>query len=339
MSYTDGVIVFLGLSMLLYFILGGADFGAGILEMIIGDRSISTIDRAIAPIWEANHMWLIIVVVILFNGFPEVYALLSTALHIPIMLVLVGLILRGTAFTFRHYDAIQDRSQVLYSHVFRYSSAFTVFCLGLIASPIIIGSIPADMSVGFYAYFIAPWFNLFSFNLGLFLLCLSAYIAAIYLLGEVKTPEGYATIAKAVQRLFIASFTSGILLFVLSSIQGLEFHHDFASNEGSLTTIVLASALIPFVFYLIKKRMVWAMRIAVTVQMTLIFLGLVFIHSPNLVKSSSSASLNLYANSAPEAVLSILFWSLLIGLCLVIPCLVYLIWVFKMRPNSIKPSH
>src|SRR5687768_5964304 len=104
------VIIILGISFILYTLLGGADFGAGIIETFAGKKGEGTISKAIAPVWEANHVWLILAVVILFTAFPRVYSSLSLVLHIPLMLVLLGIILRGTAFTFRHYDVIDDRS-------------------------------------------------------------------------------------------------------------------------------------------------------------------------------------------------------------------------------------
>ena len=95
------IIIILGTSFLLYTLLGGADFGAGIIEIFAGKREEATISNAIAPVWEANHVWLILAVVILFTGFPPVYSSLSLVLHIPLMMVLLGILCRGSAFTFR----------------------------------------------------------------------------------------------------------------------------------------------------------------------------------------------------------------------------------------------
>src|SRR3954453_18793274 len=119
------VILILGTSFVLYTLLGGADFGAGIIETFAGRREESTISRAIAPVWEANHVWLILAVVILFTGFPLVYSSLSLVLHIPLMLVLIGIIARGTAFTFRHYDVGKESSHRRYSFLFKLSSFLT----------------------------------------------------------------------------------------------------------------------------------------------------------------------------------------------------------------------
>lgn len=76
--------------------------------------------QAIGPIWEANHMWLIITIVILFVGFPDIYSVVSTHLHIPLVIMLLRIIATGTAFTFRHYDAVIDNLQKVYNKIFIY---------------------------------------------------------------------------------------------------------------------------------------------------------------------------------------------------------------------------
>ena len=68
------VMLILGVALFLYTVLGGADFGAGIIEIFTGNKGVHTISRAIAPVWEANHVWLILVIVVVFNGFPKVFS-------------------------------------------------------------------------------------------------------------------------------------------------------------------------------------------------------------------------------------------------------------------------
>ena len=98
------VVIFLWTSILLYLLLGGADFGAGIIELFSrkSERATTrkTMYEAIGPVWEANHMWLIIAIVILFVGFPIIYTTVSVYLHIPLVCMLLGIIARGTAFVF-----------------------------------------------------------------------------------------------------------------------------------------------------------------------------------------------------------------------------------------------
>src|SRR5215208_5282639 len=126
------IIIILGVSFILYALLGGADFGAGIIETFAGTKGEKTISKAMAPVWEANHVWLILAVVILFTAFPAVYSSLSLVLHIPLMVVLIGIIFRGTAFTFRHYDIIHDSSHKYYTILFKLSSFITPVFLGIV---------------------------------------------------------------------------------------------------------------------------------------------------------------------------------------------------------------
>src|ERR1700754_3983521 len=182
------VILFLFASITLYFLLGGADFGAGINELFTSTdnkhRTRKTSYQAIGPIWEANHMWLIITVVILFVGFPTVYSTMCIYLHIPLLIMLLGITARGTAFAFRNYDAIKgDNTQRLYNKVFVYSSFITPLFLGIIAGSAISRQIDPN-ATSFLDAYVFSWFNYFSVAVGLFTVALSGYLAAIYLIGE-----------------------------------------------------------------------------------------------------------------------------------------------------------
>src|SRR5262245_61539542 len=103
----DAVAAVAGLATILYALLGGADFGGGVWDAFArGERKWEqrrAIANAMGPVWEANHVWLIFVIVILFTAFPTVYAALSIALFVPFHLVLLGIVLRGAAFVFRAY--------------------------------------------------------------------------------------------------------------------------------------------------------------------------------------------------------------------------------------------
>src|SRR5678816_1818470 len=102
-------------SLIFYALLGGADFGGGLWDLLASGpraaRQRKQISEAIAPVWEANHVWLILVIVLLFTSWPKAFAVMMTALHIPITVMLVGIVLRGTAFVFRKYDSKRDTVQ------------------------------------------------------------------------------------------------------------------------------------------------------------------------------------------------------------------------------------
>src|SRR4051794_24014374 len=103
-----GVALAMLVGLTIYALFGGADFGAGVWNLLArGTRAQAQrelIAHAIAPVWEANHVWLIVVIVLLFTGFPTAFAVIMTDLHIPLSLMLVGIVLRGSAFAFAHFD-------------------------------------------------------------------------------------------------------------------------------------------------------------------------------------------------------------------------------------------
>ena len=99
------ILFFLGTALLFYVLFAGADFGAGILELFLGrgqrEEQRKLITRAMAPVWEANHVWLIFVLVTLWTAFPAAFAPIMSTLYVPLTLAAVGIILRGAAFAFR----------------------------------------------------------------------------------------------------------------------------------------------------------------------------------------------------------------------------------------------
>src|SRR5258706_12415317 len=107
------VAIFILLSLIVYALMGGADFGGGIWNLLAfgprAKRQREAIADAIAPIWEANHVWLILVIVLLFTGFPTGFATMMTALIIPMPVMLLGIVLRGSAFVFLKYDLSEVR--------------------------------------------------------------------------------------------------------------------------------------------------------------------------------------------------------------------------------------
>src|SRR5579871_1609836 len=139
----DTIGIFLAASLIFYGVLAGADFGVGILEIFFRDDE-RLISQAMAPVWEANHVWLILALVILFTGFPPAFAQFSIYYHIPLIFLMMAIVMRGCAFTFRHYDVVPDGAQAYYAWVFRASSLLATFVLGLIAGAIFINAPRAD---------------------------------------------------------------------------------------------------------------------------------------------------------------------------------------------------
>ena len=329
------IIIILGTSFLLYTLLGGADFGAGIIETFAGKREEVTISKAIAPVWEANHVWLILAVVILFTGFPFVYSSLSTVLHIPLMIVLLGIICRGSAFTFRHYDVVLDKSHKYYTVLFRVSSFVTPVFLGVILGAMILGRITFDTSKSFYEVFIAPWLNVFCISMGVFSACLFAYISATFLVGETKIERERKMYVRFSKRSMILTMSAGLVVFLTAELEGYDLLRQFLKSIPSIVMLVLASVLCPVIWHFLnkEKNKTVYLRVGVGIQVMLILIGWFYIQFPVLIEMKNGEQLTFFNTQAPYATLEQLLIALLVGLVLVIPGFVYLFRVFKIKKN------
>ena len=185
-------ILFAGLT--LYVLSGGADFGGGVWDILAGGprraAQRETIAHAIAPVWEANHVWLVLVIVLLFVAFPRAFAAISIALHIPLVLLLLGIVMRGSAFVFRTYDVRPGPVQRRWTVLFASSSVVSPIMLGVVVGAVSSGTIRVDVATGAVPtdYF-SSWLGLYPFAVGGFALALFAFLAAVYLTLESEQRE------------------------------------------------------------------------------------------------------------------------------------------------------
>lgn len=323
------IIVYLSVALMFYVLLGGADFGAGILEIFSGKTRVDVISKAIAPVWEANHVWLIVVLVILFMGFPPVYSNVMLALHIPMLFLLTGIILRGSSFTFRYYDIKEEKYHNVYTSFFKYSSLFTPLFLGVILGAVILGRITLDMERGFYQVFMHPWLNLFSFSLGLFVVVLFTFLACLYLLGEVRREEDLQLFRKFAHILMGALVVAGLLVFIFAEVDGLHLFRLFLDSPVSIASVVLATLLIPVLLWSISRHHTNLIRVVAGAQTVFVLLGWFMIQYPVLVKISGGDDITVFSAVAPDSTLWQLTLALTLGLLIVIPVLIWLFRVFK----------
>lgn len=329
------VLFFLAFSLLLYVLLGGADFGAGILELFSSktnqDITKKTIYRVMGPVWEANHIWVIILIVILWIAFPKYYRVMVTALHIPITLMLIGITLRGVAFVFRHYDAYQDSSQHIYNWLFRTSSLATPIFLGMIFGGMISSKIvlpTANYVPSFVEGYITPWFNLFSFFVGLFFASLCTFLSAVLLIGEADK-EGYPVYVRKAKIATIVVVLLGFITISYGYFADRHFVIGIIENPISIGFILLSSLVLFPLWHAIKKGNRISSRIYAGIQVMLI-LGVPLVpHFPNLLLLKNG-DLNLLENTAPDSVINVLAISLLVGGFIILPGLFHLLKSFKL---------
>jgi cytochrome bd ubiquinol oxidase subunit II len=330
---TEIIILVLGISILLYVLLGGADFGAGIVEIVTGKKSVDTISKAIAPVWEANHVWLILVVVILFNGFPYVYASLSIYLHIPLLMILIGIILRGTAFTFRYYDAKDDLHHY-FTALFRISSLITPLFLGIVIGAISLGKIPGNVNGTFFEIFISPWLNFFTLSTGIFLTTLFGWLASVYLIGEAVDEKTHKTFTSTSFFFFIFLFVSGLAVFLIGEFYNIHYFTRFVNSAVAIVCVVVATLIIPLIWINIKRRNSIYTRLWTGIQTACIIAGWFAIQFPVMIFMANGPNLTVWNSQAPDKTMTLLVYALLVGIILIFPAFAYLFKVFKFETKG-----
>ena len=327
------VIIYLWTAILLYLLLGGADFGAGIIELFTSKKNERltrrTMYKAIGPIWEANHMWLIITIVILFVGFPTIYTTMSVHLHIPLVAMLLGIIARGTAFTFRHYDAVVDDMQTIYNRIFTLSSFTTPLFLGIIAGSAVSGQIDTQ-ATDFLSAYIFSWLNFFSVAVGFFTITICGFLAAIYLISETDNEQYKRHFIKKAQHMSIAALLCGSLVFVAAYAENIPLATWIFGNAIGLTAISAAGLSLLLLWYLLDKR-TKIIRILAGFQVTMILVATTYIHYPNIVLLKNGGYLSLIEHSGHVKSIDALAWALLIGSIFILPALFYLLYSFQKR--------
>ena len=326
------VIAFLFLSVILYILLGGADFGAGIVELFTGkkarNRTQNLMYESIAPVWEANHMWLIIAIVVVFVGFPDIYEVLSVYLHIPLVLMLLGIIARGTAFTFRNYDAIEDNWKNVYREVFYYSSLVTPFFIGSIAAATISGSINPDAK-DFLSLYVYSWFNPFGIAVGVFTIVICGYLASIYSLREADSKADVKQMMKKTRDMMLAVFVSGGLVFVVAYFSEIPLIDWVFTGTVGIIAVIAATVSLGVLLWCINHKILLPVRALGAFQIIMIMTAASYRHIPNIILLGNGKHISLIENTAPESTLTVLGYALLIGCVFILPFLFYLMFSFS----------
>jgi cytochrome d ubiquinol oxidase subunit II len=206
------VAVVLLLAVVAYAVFGGADFGAGFWDLTAGgaDRGAyprETIEQSIGPVWEANHVWLIFIFVVLWTSFPEAYASITLTLFVPLAIAALGIVLRGASFAFRK-AVITLRYRRAFGAAFAASSVLVPYCFGAIAGGIASGRVPAGGEAGDP---VASWINPSSIHAGILAVAAVAYLASVYLVWDARRLGDMAMVNYFRRRAIIAAAVVGVI--------------------------------------------------------------------------------------------------------------------------------
>jgi cytochrome d ubiquinol oxidase subunit II len=332
------------LALTFYALLAGGDFGGGVWDLLASgprkDEQRELIADAIAPIWEANHVWLIIVVVMLFTAFPSAFSTLGIVLHIPLSLILIGIVLRGSAFVFRSYGSRTKERRRTWGLAFAIASTIAPLLLGAVIGAIASGRVgDAAAEIGrspFTEVFITPWTSLFAIAVGMFALVLFAFLAAVYSTVAAQTDglrEDFRTRA-----LITAGIVFVMALATLVVSGGNVAGGVLVSGWAPVLHVVTGLAAITAIVALWKRRYRSA-RAAAALQVSCIIWGWALAQFPYIVPTEH-AGLTIRDAAAPRATLDLLLIGLIVGSIVLIPSLVYLYRTFSRRsPLTDQRAH
>jgi cytochrome d ubiquinol oxidase subunit II len=324
-------------SLTLYVLLGGADYGGGVWDLLAsGPRRQEQRDlilNAMTPVWEANHVWLILVVVLLFAGFPAAFAATTTALNIPLTVLVVGIVMRGSSFVFRAYHTGDYRTQRRWGLIFAIASTVTPICLGVVVGAISSGRVLVRDGVSVNG-FLAPWLGTFPLMVGLFALSLFVFLAAVYLTVEAREPALQEDFRRKalVSGVIVAAMALGTFLAARTGAPDIYSGLLRPSFVWIVQGATASYAIAAFVALLARKYKV--ARIAAMLQVGLILWGWGLSQSPFLLQQEMTVS---EAAAAPP-VLWALIGATAAGLLVLFPSIWYLMQIFKGNDENI-PLH
>jgi cytochrome d ubiquinol oxidase subunit II len=203
-------VMFVGIT--LYALLAGADFGAGFWDLFAGNSRKGAAPRAlieesIAPVWEANHVWLIFVLVVLWTGFPRAFAPIMSTLYIPLTLAAFGIILRGGGFAFRKASTTLPERR-LFGATFALSSVLTPYFLGAVVGGIVSGRVPAGERAGDV---VTSWNNPTSVLGGALAVVVCAFLASVFLAADARRRDRPALVDPFRSRALVMGIVAGAM--------------------------------------------------------------------------------------------------------------------------------
>jgi cytochrome d ubiquinol oxidase subunit II len=226
-----------------YALFGGADFGGGFWDLIAGgaergERPRALVQRSLTPVWEANHVWLIFVLVVLWTAFPAAFSAVMTTLYVPLALAALGIVLRGSGFAFRKsIEGLAGRRAA--GATFAISSLLTPFFMGAVVGAVASGNVPAE---GDGAPF-SSWLEPLPLLTGTMFVASGAYLAAVFLIGDARRDDEADLRAYFARRALAAAAMAGVTAaFGLVELHA-EARYIFDRLSGEGLPLVIVSAL------------------------------------------------------------------------------------------------
>jgi len=255
MSTADAVAVVLWVGATMYAVFGGADFGAGFWSLVAGGgergrRARELIDWAIGPVWEANHVWLIFVLVVLWTGFSSAFAAIFSTLFIPLSLAALGIVLRGSGFAF-HKTARRTAGRDLAERLFGLSSLLTPFFMGTVVGAIASERVPPGNAAGDP---VTSWLNPVSLVIGALFVATSAYVSAVFLASDARRAHAPDLVHYFTVRALGAALVAGALAIAGIVVLHADAPHLYDRLTSTALPLVIISGLCGLAVLVLLRR-------------------------------------------------------------------------------------
>jgi cytochrome bd ubiquinol oxidase subunit II len=338
-TLAEWVLVLTWTGVTAYALLGGADFGAGVWDLVAGGARRGRAERAliehsIGPVWEANHVWLIFVLVILWTAFPAVFAAVASTLYVPLTLVAFGVIARGAAFAFR--KAIPEvGTKRLFGAAFAFSSLVTPFFLGTVAGAVASGRVPPGSARGDP---LTSWWNPTSVLGGTMAVGVCAYLAAVYLTADAER-AGQAALAERFRRRALGTGVAvGALSLAGIGVLAADAPRLYQGLTGRALPLIVASAAFGLAsLALLWRRRFQVVRVTAACAVVAVVWGWAVGQYPYMLEPD----LTIAAAAAGRATLQAMLATLGVGAVLLVPALAWLFILFQRTgpPPAARTRH
>ncbi len=319
----DLLLAILIASLAAYAVLGGADFGAGFWDLTAGGarrgaRLRGLVHRSMGPVWEANHVWLIVVLVVMWTCFPHAFGPLMETLYVPLFLAAVGIIFRGTAYALRGEAASISEARAL-GAVFAFSSVLTPFFLGCALGAVASGQVPAEGDPGMP---LSSWTGATALWGGALAVVTGAYAAAVFLAADSVRADA-PDLTSALRRRALGSaavagaMAIGGLLVIRADARDL---YDGLTSGGGLAMVILSAAVGVLTLWLVWTNRFEVARYTSGVAVGAVLAGLAFAQRPYFLPGE----LTLRDAAADEATLTATLVVLILALLVIVPAIAVL---------------
>jgi cytochrome bd ubiquinol oxidase subunit II len=326
----DATLAVMWTGLTCYALFGGADFGAGLWDLLAGgtERGMPQrrlIEHSIGPVWEANHVWLIFVLVVLWTGFPPVFAAVMSTLYIPLTLAALGVIARGASFAFRKASA-DLAVQRVFGGLFAASSVLTPLFLGTVAGGVASGRVPPGLATGDT---VTSWVNPTSLLAGVLAVLVCAYLAAVYLCADARR-HGQTGHAEAFRRraLAVGVVTGVVTLAGIWVLRADAPRLYDGLTRRALPLMALSAVAGAVSLALLVRRHYLAVRVTAAFAVASVLWGWGVGQYPAMLVPGVTVA----ESAAQPSVLAAALTALGLGSLLLVPSLLWLYWLFQTTP-------